>query len=128
MSGKSSLKLRSGTWHHFTDCNNNKAKCGHCLTRHVKLRHETCDPNHRKNRKEDRDSNVCNKTNHLLLTTSGEVHRMRDGVVSVHGEGDQDVGGRIGDHGLQEPDDLAEHVPRIPCDGDSPHYVGGHVN
>lgn len=43
----------------------------------------------------------------FVLTASGEVHRMRDGIVAVDGQGDQHVRRRERNHGLQEPDYLA---------------------
>lgn len=40
----------------------------------------------------------------FVLTASGEVHGMRDGIVAVDGQSDQHVRRRERNHRLQEPD------------------------
>ena len=49
---------------------------------------------------------------------------MGDGVVAVNAEGDEDVGGGVGDNALHEFDEFAENEARIPRDGDAPNDVG----
>lgn len=41
------------------------------------------------------------------LTTSGEIHRVSDGIVSVDAESHEDVGRRIDDNSLQESNQFA---------------------
>ena len=48
---------------------------------------------------------------------------MGDGVVSVDAEGHQDVGGGVGDHHLQEPDQLAGQQAGLPGHRHLPHDV-----
>lgn len=48
---------------------------------------------------------------------------MRDGVVAVDAEGDEHVRGRVGDHDLEEPDDFAGNVARLPGDRHPPDNV-----
>lgn len=64
----------------------------------------------------------------MVLTASGEVHRMGDGVVSVDGQRHQDVGGGVRHHGLQEADDLAKDVAGVPGHRNPPGDVSGHVD
>ena len=51
---------------------------------------------------------------------------MGDGVVSVDAQRHQDVGRGIGDHHLEEPDELAGQEPRLPGHRHFPNDVGWH--
>ena len=57
------------------------------------------------------------------LTASCEGHGVGDGVVSVDAEGHQDVGGGVGDHHLEEPDQLAGQQAGLPGHRHLPHDV-----
>lgn len=59
----------------------------------------------------------------FVLTASGEVHGMRDGIVAVDGQGDQHVCWRECNHSLQEPDYLAKHITSQPRHRDPPSDV-----
>lgn len=63
-----------------------------------------------------------------VLTASGEVHGVRDGVVAVDGKRDQHVRRRVRHHRLQEPYYLAERVPRVPRHCDPPDDVRRHAD
>lgn len=52
---------------------------------------------------------------------------MRDGVVSVDAEGDQDVGGAVSNRGLEEPDELTGRVAGVPLDRYPPYQVRQHA-
>lgn len=61
------------------------------------------------------------------LTTAGEVHRMRDGIVPVDAESHQDIGRCVGDAGLGETDCLASDVPGLPGYRHPPNNIRQHA-
>jgi len=56
-------------------------------------------------------------------TSAWEVHGMSNSVVAVDTEGDKDISAAVGDHSLEESNELASHISRIPRHCQSPDDV-----